>query len=304
MNDEEFWSAFWNQSLTAAQFGHDGHVRFGWLLLQKYSDFESAMVQAKIGLHKLNAVLGGKIGYHETITRAYLLLILAAKHAGEPGSFIEFQAANQNLLGNKLAALKLYYSDANLWSPKAKETYCEPDLRRLPPAGVVRDATQNDAAAIIKIYEPYIRESGITFEVENPSLGEMQSRIAQHGKYGWFVYEVAGEIVGYAYASKHRERAAYQWCCEVSAYLSEEWHGRGIATILYRRLCAVLRRRGLVNAYAGITLPNPKSVAFHEAFGFKLIGVYEKIGFKLGRWHDVGWWGLRLSEPAKVQPIF
>lgn len=162
--------------------------------------------------------------------------------------------------------------------------------------GITRPARSEDAKAILEIYSPYIEKTAITFETSPPSLPEIQKRIKENSKLGYFVYELDGQVVGYAYASKHRERAAYQWCCEVSAYISEEFHGKGIASILYSHLFRQLKNLGYVNAYAGITLPNEKSVGFHESMGFKPIGTYNNIGFKLGRWHDVGWWELQLQK--------
>jgi phosphinothricin acetyltransferase len=113
------------------------------------------------------------------------------------------------------------------------------------------------------------------------------------------VAEVDNEIVGYAYASSHRERKAYQWCCESSVYIKAGSQRLGLASQLYRALFENLKNKGLVHVYAGITLPNAKSVAFHEAFGFRPIGVYKDIGFKLGEWHSVGWWGFQLSPTVK-----
>lgn len=167
---------------------------------------------------------------------------------------------------------------------------------------IIRPAGTADAAAMINIYAPYILDSAVSFELTVPTKQEFTARIA--ASHIWIVCEADGQIVGYAYASKHRERAAYQWCCEVSAYVDEKWHGQGIASALYEKLFTQLREKGFVNAYAGITLPNRKSVAFHEANGFKPIGTYEKIGFKFGAWHDVGWWGLRLTpiSPCPLQP--
>ena len=122
----------------------------------------------------------------------------------------------------------------------------------------------------------------------------------------WLVWEEDGRVLGYAYASGHRARAAYQWCVEVSVYVHPDARRGGIARRLYTELFERLREQGFYNAYAGITLPNPASVGFHEAMGFRPIGVYPKIGYKFGRWHDVGWWSLRLrdddEEPAPPKP--
>jgi phosphinothricin acetyltransferase len=170
------------------------------------------------------------------------------------------------------------------------------------PQFLIRPASAGDATRVREIYAPHIEGSFVSFETVVPTAEEMAARIADFSRYGWLVYEVDGQVLGYAYASPHRARAAYQWCCEVSAYLAPEARGQGVGTALYRELFARLRARGLVNAYAGITLPNAASVGFHESLGFKLVGVYEKIGYKLGAWHDVGWWALRLGEGTGEQP--
>ena len=174
------------------------------------------------------------------------------------------------------------------------------DLDQLPQLGAIRAAVSEDAKAILDIYSPYIHDTGVSFETSLPSLSEIECRIMENSKLGYFVCELNGQVIGYAYASRHRQRAAYQWCCEISAYVKENFHGKKVASQLYSRLFHQLRDLGYVNAYAGITLPNEKSVRFHEAMGFKHIGTYEKIGFKLERWHDVGWWGLRLQQPPII----
>ena len=161
-----------------------------------------------------------------------------------------------------------------------------------------------DAGPIARIYEPFVRNTAVSFETEPPTVEEMGERISKTMKtYPWLVAEVEGKVVGYAYASIHRVRTAYQWSVEVSVYIDPEWHRRGIARSLYLRLFDILRQQGFYNAYAGITLPNPASVGVHEHMGFRRIGVYEGVGHKLGRWHDVGWWELTLMpRPAVVAP--
>ena len=160
----------------------------------------------------------------------------------------------------------------------------------------IRVARMSDAKQIRAIYAPYVQSSGVTFETEIPTLASFQKRIKENLKYGWFVFEVNKNVVGYAYASSHRERKAYQWSCEISVYIAEKFHHQGIAQKLYLHLLKALAKKNLVNVYAGITLPNKRSVKFHEAMGFKSVGVYHKIGYKAGRWHDVGWWELSLNK--------
>lgn len=169
---------------------------------------------------------------------------------------------------------------------------------------VIRFATDADASAISAIYSPVVRETAISFEVEPPSVEEIQRRISKiTAVYPWLVYEKDGAFQGYAYASQHRERAAYQWSVDVSVYVDERWRGKRVGRALYTSLFAILRALGYVNVYAGITLPNPASVALHEAMGMEPLGVYRHTGYKLGEWHDVGWWrGLLQPLPTQPQP--
>jgi phosphinothricin acetyltransferase len=166
---------------------------------------------------------------------------------------------------------------------------------------IIRNVELEDARAIGDIYAPFVSESATSFEVEPPDGAAMARRIEElREKYPWLVYEVAGEVLGYAYASPHRAaRKAYQWCVETSIYIHEQARGRGVGRALYASLLELLRRQGYVNAYAGITLPNPASRRLHESMGFAPIGVYPRIGFKFGRWHDVLWLQLRLQETTE-----
>jgi L-amino acid N-acyltransferase YncA len=154
----------------------------------------------------------------------------------------------------------------------------------------IRLATIDDAGAIAAIYGHAVTSSATSFEVSPPSAPEMSVRIAATLTFTpWLVCTSDSAVLGYAYASKHRDRAAYQWSVEVSAYVRPDAHRRGIGTGLYTSLLALLRLQEFRNAYAGITLPNPASVALHTRLGFARIGVFEKIGFKAGEWHDVLW---------------
>jgi L-amino acid N-acyltransferase YncA len=165
-----------------------------------------------------------------------------------------------------------------------------------------------DAAAIAAIYKPYVDDNPTSFETKAPTAKEVQTRIAETLKeYPWLVCDCGGTVAGYAYATRHRVRAAYQWCVEVSAYVDEEFQHIGVAKGLYTSLFAILGAQGFVNAYAGITLPNARSVALHEKLGFLPLVVYRGIGFKAGEWHDVGWWHLVItrhpSEPSDPKPL-
>jgi phosphinothricin acetyltransferase len=174
--------------------------------------------------------------------------------------------------------------------------------------GSIRFATPADAAQVQAIYAPFVRDTPISFELEPPDEAEMRARIVKTlATHPWLVLERGGEVAGYAYGSAHRERLGYQWSVDVSCYVSEEHRRRGIGQRLYRALFRVLRAQGFFNAYAGIALPNAASVALHESVGFVPVGIYRGVGFKLGRWHDVGWWSLRLQElresPAPPTPL-
>jgi L-amino acid N-acyltransferase YncA len=163
----------------------------------------------------------------------------------------------------------------------------------------VRGARLGDAAGIRDVYEPMVTSSAITFETSVPTVEEMRARMsATSGGLPWLVAERAGEVVGYAYASPYRSRPAYRWCVETSVYLRADAQGQGLGRRLYEPLLDVLTRQRLVTAIAMIALPNPASVALHESLGFQHRGAVHDAGYKLGRWHDVGWWQRRLAAPA------
>ena len=161
----------------------------------------------------------------------------------------------------------------------------------------VRLADEADAPTIRAIYAPIVENTVVSFEDEPPSEAEMADRIADTlARYPWLVCEERGDVLGYAYAGQHRERGAYRWSVDVSAYVAEDHRRKGVATGLYESLFEILRLQGFHNAYAGIALPNPASVALHESFGFEQVGVYESVGYKHGAWRDVGWWQLELQD--------
>lgn len=161
----------------------------------------------------------------------------------------------------------------------------------------IRLATVEDAEDVLNIYTDYIRETTVTFETEVPSVEEFGKRIEKVlVSYPWLVCEVNGVVAGYAYASKHGERAAYKWSVDLSIYISEEYQRRNIATALYKALIVLLQRQGYVMAYAGVSVPNLKSEAFHKRFGFQEAGVFENAGYKLGEWRGVKWFAIQLAE--------
>lgn len=166
------------------------------------------------------------------------------------------------------------------------------------PAARVRPAGPQDASGILSIYAPLVRDTIVSFETEVPDLAEMQRRIvATTSSLPWLVAAEGGDVVGYAYAGRHRERSAYRWSVEVSAYVAASRRGRGVGRLLYEPLLDTLRELGYVSAFAGIALPNPASVRLHKALGFRRVGTFEKVGYKHGAWRDVEWWRLALREP-------
>jgi phosphinothricin acetyltransferase len=163
----------------------------------------------------------------------------------------------------------------------------------------IRAARPADAAALLEIYAPLVRETTISFEDVPPSVDEMARRIeGTLPRFPWLAMEDASGVLGYAYAARHRERAAYRWSVEVSAYVRSTARRRGVGRALYGALFAILERQGFRRAYAGITLPNEPSVRLHESVGFRAFAVYRGVGFKAGAWHDVGWWERELAAPG------
>lgn len=154
----------------------------------------------------------------------------------------------------------------------------------------------SDAQGILDIYAPYIVHSFVTFENEVPAVDSFAQRIVHYAqRFPWLVCAVNDTIAGYVYASPHRDRAAYQWCCESSIYMHETFKGKGVGRILYQALFDLLKLQGMRHVYAGITLPNEGSVALHESLGFVRLATYDHIGYKLGEWKSVGWWALQLN---------
>lgn len=168
----------------------------------------------------------------------------------------------------------------------------------------IRPALLTDVPGILDIYAPFVRETAITFEYEVPELPVFEERFKSvTAHYPWLVATSGSQVLGYAYAMRFRERAAYQWCCECSVYVHPDVRRRGLATRLYKHLFQELRLRSLINVYAVITLPNPQSVALHEHLGFETAGVLRKSGFKHGAWHDVLFMELFLAEhPQSPEP--
>jgi L-amino acid N-acyltransferase YncA len=160
----------------------------------------------------------------------------------------------------------------------------------------VRIATEDDGSAIAAIYAPYVRDTAISFEEIPPTPEEMRSRIRKIlASNPFLVFEDERAVVAYAYASPHAERAAYRWSADVGIYADAAVHRRGVGRALYTQLLEILERQGFHSAFAGITLPNEKSVGLHEAMGFRQVALYPEVGFKMGSWRDVGWWGRTIA---------
>lgn len=160
---------------------------------------------------------------------------------------------------------------------------------------------QRDAPACVEIYAPFVEAGATSFEQEPPEADAFAARIGGiQATYPWLVAERDGEVVGYAYACPHRARPAYRWAVETSVYVAAGRRGEGNGGALYAELTERLRGQRFHVACAGITLPNPASVALHESAGFVPVGIYRRIGWKDGSWHDVGWWQLDL-QPATDQ---
>jgi L-amino acid N-acyltransferase YncA len=168
----------------------------------------------------------------------------------------------------------------------------------------IRDAEpQRDAAACAAIYAPYVEATPISFEERPPTAVEMAARMGRTvATHPWLVAEDRGEVVGYAYGCPLRERQAYRWTAEVTVYVARGRHRDGIGSALYEALFERLREQRLHVAFAGITLPNAASVALHERLGFARVGLTPRIGWKLGDWHDVGWWQLALVALGDAPP--
>jgi len=162
---------------------------------------------------------------------------------------------------------------------------------------IIRDATEGDIKEILDIYSYYIKHTAITFETEIPSMEVFCQRFHLISSvYPWFVAFSDNDLVGYSYACSHRERQAFRWSVDCAVYVHKDFIGQGIGTQLYQRLIPEIKDLGYYNAFALIALPNEKSVALHESFGFEMVGITKSAGYKLGMWHDVGYWQLKLRQ--------
>jgi phosphinothricin acetyltransferase len=162
---------------------------------------------------------------------------------------------------------------------------------------LIRLAREEDAAAMLAIYAPYVRDTAISFETEPPSEEEFRRRVRATLEVGpWLLCEAGSSVLGYAYAGRFHERAAYQWTVEVTVYVQADQHRKGVGLGLYASLLGCLAVQGFRSAVGVIALPNPASVGLHERMGFAPAGVLRAVGWKHGCWHDVGWWQRALGE--------
>ena len=179
----------------------------------------------------------------------------------------------------------------------------QPPRRIATPAVIVRGSDPSDAHACAGIYAPYVEETAISFEAIPPSASEMGQRIAEAiDTHAWLVLEDGGRVAGYAYGGPLNRRAAYRWSCEVSVYMERGRRRTGAGRALYEALFERLAQRGFCMAVAGMTLPNEASVGLHRAMGFQTVGVYRRIGYKLGAWHDVEWMQRALAAASDPPP--
>jgi phosphinothricin acetyltransferase len=170
----------------------------------------------------------------------------------------------------------------------------------MSPNALVRPASPEDASGCIAIYRPYVEHTAITFETEVPTSTEMATRIEKaRTTHDWLVLEQEGTVIGYAYAHAFSPRAAYQWSIETSIYIAAKHHRTGGGHRLYAQLLQRLTVRGYRQAFAGIAQPNDPSTKFHRFFGFQPAGLYRRVGWKHGSWHDVAWMQVSLVTAAE-----
>lgn len=172
----------------------------------------------------------------------------------------------------------------------------------------IRKVSIKDAESILKIYEYYILNTAVTFEYDVPPLKDFQERIKKIASfYPYLVYEDNGQILGYAYASRFRERKAYDWDAELSVYVDKNCTHNGIGQILYNNLLNILKEMNILNVYAAISYPNDRSENFHNKCGFKKIALFENVGFKFGKWHNLIYMHKNINEfqtpPNKVKNV-
>lgn len=164
---------------------------------------------------------------------------------------------------------------------------------------IIRSAQLADAKAIRDIYQPYVTDTAITFEVDVPTVQEFEKRITQTlAHFPYLVAEEEGVVVGYAYASTYYARAAYDWTVELSIYVAKETRGKGIGSALYEALEEELKARGYLRFLACIAVPNEASISMHKKRGYVQVAHFPKIGFKFNQWHDIVWMQKTIQGPV------
>lgn len=173
-----------------------------------------------------------------------------------------------------------------------------------PGSLFIRLAKRGDAPGLLSIYRPYVLHTSFTPESEVPSLSTFREKIKEvNTVYPYLICLVNDQIAGYAYAHQYRQASGHQWSVETTIYCSPEFQGKGIAGVLYRTLFDILKLQGFINVFAGIILPNDKSVIFHKRFNFTQVGIFEKGILKAGIWHDVLWMQSALKDHTENPPL-
>lgn len=163
----------------------------------------------------------------------------------------------------------------------------------------IRTATIADVPAMLEIYDYFVKNTAVSFEYVTPTAEEFTERLREHIVfYPWLVWEEDGKVLGYAYAGRPFERAAYSWNAEISCYLHESIRGKGVGKALYCEIESILKRQGIRRVYAVVTSANQPSIAFHKALGYRHFATFQSTGFKLGAWYDVIWLEKELCEPG------
>lgn len=166
----------------------------------------------------------------------------------------------------------------------------------------IRDARRSDVPAMLAIYAPFVEHTAVSFEYDVPTEAEFARRLEGHqAAFPWLVCEENGRVMGYAYAGRAFERAAYGWNAEISCYLAPELRGRGVGRRLYARIEEILTRLGYYKLFAVVTSANAPSVAFHRALGFREAACFRNVGYKQGGWYDVLWLEKTLCDRPEPQ---
>jgi phosphinothricin acetyltransferase len=173
---------------------------------------------------------------------------------------------------------------------------------------IIRLLNTSDYIEVHKIFSHYVSNSYVTPESNIPDFSGFERKLKNIIEYYPFlVCEQDGQIVGYTYATKYRVTSGNQWSVETAIYIAENFHGKGYAKTLYENLFPILTLQNFVNVFAGIVLPNDKSVSFHKKMNFKEAGVFKNGIYKFDRWHDVQWMQLKLREhvqnPASTRSV-